>query len=74
MNLTYSTPSVAAADEYAAELNERDPFYDPSRPTTRYVVTRYGAEWGIVRRWRYADRPELGEFGGAFIVMMMNGV
>lgn len=60
-----------------------NPLDDPARPTTRYVVERYADpngkcrekgidyafDWGVVRKWRYADRPDLDEFGGAFTVL-----
>lgn len=77
----YGTPSKAAAEEYATELNRLDRFYDPSRPTVRYVVAPYATnelsqplQWGVIRKWRYADRPELGEFGGAFVFMKRRGL
>jgi hypothetical protein len=51
------------------------------RTISRYIVAKYanpqGAEydfdgngrydWGVVERWTYDDRPDLGEFGGAFV-------
>ena len=42
---------------------------DTGRIVVGYVVKRYPGMggFGIVERWRYADRPELGTFGGAFI-------
>jgi hypothetical protein len=40
------------------------------RIVTRYVPSLYNQPkglWGIVERWTYADRPELGEFGGEML-------
>lgn len=66
--MTYGT-TKEQAEAHAADFNKRDPYYDPNRPTEDYVVRLYSGtkSWGIVRRWRYADRKELGVFGGAFI-------
>lgn len=40
----------------------------------RFAVRRWGNRegvhpygWGIVVRWRYTDKPETGEMGGAFV-------
>jgi hypothetical protein len=40
----------------------------------RYTVQPHAWEcdgtprlWGVVERWTYADRPDLGEMGGAFV-------
>jgi len=27
----------------------------------------WAAKWGVVGKWRYRDRPDLPEFGGAFM-------
>lgn len=42
----------------------------PGRIVVRYVVEQYPGiadSWGVVERWRYGDRPDLGEFGSSFI-------
>lgn len=67
---------------YRVGLPVSDPTM-PGRTVTGYVVERYTMpnskfrhstigdayhfEWGVVERWRYDDRPDLGEFGGAFV-------
>lgn len=52
-----------------------------NRTISRYIVGKYpmpdGKEydkvqdfrfdWGVVERWTYDDRPDLGEFGGGFV-------
>jgi hypothetical protein len=51
------------------------------RSVTRYIVGKYanpeGAQydfdgngrydWGVVERWTYDERPDLGEMGGGFV-------
>jgi hypothetical protein len=65
------------AERLAARFTELARVY-PTRPTNRYVVEPYpdgtpgwtratATRFGVVRRWHYADRPELGEFGGEFM-------
>lgn len=46
-----------------------------NKTVTDYQVTLYTNTtlWGVVERWRYSDRPDLGEFGGAFIDLMDAG-
>jgi hypothetical protein len=65
------------SERIAARLNSLADTY-VTRPTNRYVVEPYpdgsrgwrrdtATKFGVIRRWRYADRPELGEFGGEFM-------
>jgi hypothetical protein len=58
------------AERIAAALNDpqRLAAEVQARPTTRYIVDAYPGtrQFGVVRRWRYADRPDLGELGGGF--------
>ena len=69
--MTYSVATEELAQRAAAYLAATPdrPIVELTRPTARYVVQRYGDGWGVVRRWRNADRPDLGEFGGAFEVL-----
>ena len=53
----------------------------PGRTISQYIVAKYANpqgreydfdgngryDWGVVERWTYDDRPDLGEFGGAFV-------
>jgi hypothetical protein len=72
--MSYGT-TKQEAERIAAELNARKDngtltvTDHGERPTTRYIVECYSKGlglWGVVRRWTYSDRPDLGEFGGAF--------
>jgi hypothetical protein len=73
--MIYGT-SQESAERLAAALRDRriGKYASLSEPTASrrvigYRVQRYtgSAGWGIVERWVYADRPELGEFGGGFV-------
>lgn len=46
----------AEATEFAYEARRHDSREDPCRAT-----------YGIIGRWKYADRPDLGWFGGQFV-------
>lgn len=51
-----------------ALLDGRNP--EPGRIVTRTIVGPYPGipdAWGLTERWRYADRDDLGEFGGGFL-------
>ena len=79
--MTYGT-TKELAERACVWLNAHpEHFVSADKPTTRYVVERYptpygryprtGAidylhDFGVVRKWRYADSPELAEFGGEF--------
>ena len=81
--MPYPAPSLEAARRAAAYLSARrigSPACAGSgRTVTGYVVERYAMpggtyrhgdfrhEWGVVERWRYNDRPDLPEMGGAFV-------
>lgn len=83
--MTYYAPNQEAAERIAAELTKqrtgKPSVFGPGRTVTRVVVDKYaypngrfrdkeGAfEWGCVEKWTYDDRPELGEFGGAFLYL-----
>lgn len=57
--------------------------FGPGRTVTRIVADKFATpigrfndkddkgryEWGCVEKWTYDDRPELGEFGGAFLYL-----
>lgn len=57
--------------------------FGPGRTVTRVVADKYATpdgrcndkdglgryDWGCVEKWTYDDRPELGEFGGAFLYL-----
>lgn len=66
----YSERVFAQRDaDKLTKLRKGLPAMDGSgRVVTRYVVERYGTGWGLVERWRYVDRDDLPEFGGAFVM------
>lgn len=65
------------AEELAAILNEQTGATFRDNPVERFEVhahswapnSRIPTSYGIVARWRYADRPELGVFGGEFLAL-----
>jgi hypothetical protein len=70
------TMAQEQAHELAAKLTARvgrcafpDNGEQPGlRVAVAYVPTQNGPHaFGVVERWRYADRPELGDFGGRFL-------
>ncbi len=63
------------AEQCAIELRKRigqHALYGYTRTATGYIVQPYpGTDlFGVVERWTYDNRPELGEFGGAFVLLM----
>lgn len=39
-----------------------------ARKVVGYIVDNYARGlYGVVERWQYIDRPDLGDFGGAFM-------
>jgi hypothetical protein len=68
--MSYRIPSKARAEELCADVTRR-----LGHDNARYRVARYPDlnlprdqwDWGVVREWRYEDRPELGWFGGGFV-------
>lgn len=62
-----SFASKSDAETYARSLTERL-IKSPNLSNTRFIVAPYEHDkrgkptsWGVVRRWRYPGRPDLGE-------------
>lgn len=79
--MSYAAPSKEAAERAIAKLAPRiggRAAAGADRTVTRHILERYPNpdgqfkhndfcfDWGVVERWTYNDRPDLGEFGGAF--------
>lgn len=80
--MTYEAPNREAAERAAARLESerKGKPMGGGRTVSRYMVDEYPTpfgehrntkgdyrfNWGVVERWTYDGRPELGEFGGAF--------
>lgn len=69
--MTYHFPRKTA-DDYAEYLNDRmvgTLTKHGQAVITRYVVELYTGtgEFGVIEKWRYSDKPDGYEFGGAFM-------
>ena len=76
--MTYALRTIDTVAELAADLNrkiaEGATFCHEGYTVATFHVRPHGwaadnapLAWGIVPRWHYPDRPDLGEFGGSFM-------
>lgn len=86
--MAYYAPTKGTAAIYAAYLSKfvgLPSRNGPGRTVTKFIVETYAlphgkyrvknfnCEYGVVERWTYNDRPDLDEFGGAFVDLSFDG-